>query len=81
MTSDDLITPKLVLAATRMAPLITADCPFIRFILASTSAGQIVQLDKRLSSIHAGRSFRFPEKMSDEDVTPRTSLRFVITVN
>ena len=67
MSSDDLITPKLVLAATRMAPLITADCPFIRFILAATSAGQIVQLDKRLSSI--GRSFRFPEKMSD-DVTP-----------
>ena len=67
MTSDDLITPKLVLAATRMAPLITADCPFIRFILAATSAGQLVQLDKRFLDPRRPIVPGGPQKMSAED--------------
>ncbi len=67
MTFDDLITPKLVLAATRMAPLIAADCPFIRFILAATSAGQLVQLDKRFLDPRRPIVPGGPQKMSAED--------------
>ena len=44
------------------SPLIA---PFIRFILAATSAGQLVQLDERFL-IHAGRrSGRPPENVRD----------------
>ena len=68
MTSDDLITPKLLLAATRKAPLITVDCPpIIRFILAATSAGQLVQLDKRFLDPRRPIVPGGPQKMSAED--------------